>query len=438
MDKDYYGRLGVEETADPQQIKRAYYTLVKQYPPERFPEEYKALRAAYDVLSSEGKRAEYDRGRSLPADAAYLFDQAASLERLGRDGQAAEAYEQILRLHPGLTRAREALARSLEAQGKTGKAITVWEALCREAPENVGYACELAQAYDHRGWNKKAAAGYRRALELDSGNAECWVALINLHIASGNPEEGRSVCEQGLDALRERGVESVRLYAMAVMYYGQKNDTETAERYLGEIARILRAGGGRREHPEETVRFLLAVAGQLGKPGFARYIREMAATLPRIDDDLREELAEADRAAEVESIEEQGFDVLFHDLFATLLNECDCEDCRNDLMAMECHLLAKLEGYRPELLRLKKELPQLYAMHAEFFDELLRTREAEKLLYRRLKILSRKGLTPAGFDEEGDELAAPAEPVRRTEPKVGRNDPCPCGSGKKFKRCCGR
>jgi SEC-C motif-containing protein len=28
-------------------------------------------------------------------------------------------------------------------------------------------------------------------------------------------------------------------------------------------------------------------------------------------------------------------------------------------------------------------------------------------------------------------------PVRRTEPKVGRNDPCHCGSGKKFKKCCG-
>ena len=23
-------------------------------------------------------------------------------------------------------------------------------------------------------------------------------------------------------------------------------------------------------------------------------------------------------------------------------------------------------------------------------------------------------------------------------PKVGRNDPCPCGSGKKYKKCCGR
>ena len=29
-------------------------------------------------------------------------------------------------------------------------------------------------------------------------------------------------------------------------------------------------------------------------------------------------------------------------------------------------------------------------------------------------------------------------PIRRELPKVGRNEPCPCGSGKKFKNCCGR
>ena len=28
------------------------------------------------------------------------------------------------------------------------------------------------------------------------------------------------------------------------------------------------------------------------------------------------------------------------------------------------------------------------------------------------------------------------EPVRRSQTSVGRNDPCPCGSGKKFKKCC--
>jgi uncharacterized protein len=35
-----------------------------------------------------------------------------------------------------------------------------------------------------------------------------------------------------------------------------------------------------------------------------------------------------------------------------------------------------------------------------------------------------------------DEHIPASAPMRRTEPHVGRNDPCPCGSGKKFKKCC--
>ena len=31
----------------------------------------------------------------------------------------------------------------------------------------------------------------------------------------------------------------------------------------------------------------------------------------------------------------------------------------------------------------------------------------------------------------------PVAPIVREQPKVGRNDPCTCGSGKKFKKCCG-
>jgi uncharacterized protein len=36
------------------------------------------------------------------------------------------------------------------------------------------------------------------------------------------------------------------------------------------------------------------------------------------------------------------------------------------------------------------------------------------------------------------ELYDDATTFRRVMPKIGRNDPCPCGSGKKFKHCCGR
>ena len=43
-----------------------------------------------------------------------------------------------------------------------------------------------------------------------------------------------------------------------------------------------------------------------------------------------------------------------------------------------------------------------------------------------------KAVAYSGGEEPGQ------QPVRRGEPKVGRNDPCPCGSGKKYKKCCGK
>ena len=44
----------------------------------------------------------------------------------------------------------------------------------------------------------------------------------------------------------------------------------------------------------------------------------------------------------------------------------------------------------------------------------------------------------ASFDQAVQEALPPVEPVRRDMPKVGRNDDCPCGSGKKHKKCCGK
>ena len=46
--------------------------------------------------------------------------------------------------------------------------------------------------------------------------------------------------------------------------------------------------------------------------------------------------------------------------------------------------------------------------------------------------------TSAATDgESGTAVATAAKPITRDQPKVGRNDPCPCGSGKKYKKCHG-
>ncbi len=39
---------------------------------------------------------------------------------------------------------------------------------------------------------------------------------------------------------------------------------------------------------------------------------------------------------------------------------------------------------------------------------------------------------------DGQTTQLPQPPSVTTRPSAGRNDPCPCGSGQKYKRCCGK
>ena len=43
----------------------------------------------------------------------------------------------------------------------------------------------------------------------------------------------------------------------------------------------------------------------------------------------------------------------------------------------------------------------------------------------------------AELRKEGNPAQPHVETVVHEGPKIGRNDPCPCGSGKKYKKCCG-
>jgi curved DNA-binding protein CbpA len=55
-----YKILGVERTANEAEIKQAYFALVREHPPERDPEGFKRIRAAYEKLRAGAERAETD------------------------------------------------------------------------------------------------------------------------------------------------------------------------------------------------------------------------------------------------------------------------------------------------------------------------------------------------------------------------------------------
>ncbi|MGA2449110.1 MAG: preprotein translocase subunit SecA [Polyangiaceae bacterium] len=72
--------------------------------------------------------------------------------------------------------------------------------------------------------------------------------------------------------------------------------------------------------------------------------------------------------------------------------------------------------------------------------------DAERRAAQQRAMQARHGSEPLATDEEAANAAARAarpqprvsvQPIRRESPKIGRNDPCPCGSGLKFKKCHG-
>lgn len=99
-------------------------------------------------------------------------------------------------------------------------------------------------------------------------------------------------------------------------------------------------------------------------------------------------------------------------------------------------------GYTPnelfDLLPREEQMPQTLSFGPNIKKALAEgSMNAEEL---------RRGIMEADLPNEQLRLsllqelakAAPAKPVGEKKPKIGRNDPCPCGSGKKYKKCCGR
>jgi curved DNA-binding protein CbpA len=58
LSDDPFAVLGVERDATAEDVRRTYFRLVRQNPPEAHPEEFKRIRAAYETLRSPLRRAE--------------------------------------------------------------------------------------------------------------------------------------------------------------------------------------------------------------------------------------------------------------------------------------------------------------------------------------------------------------------------------------------
>jgi preprotein translocase subunit SecA len=99
-----------------------------------------------------------------------------------------------------------------------------------------------------------------------------------------------------------------------------------------------------------------------------------------------------------------------------------------------------LRGYAQQnpLIVYKKEGYEMFS------DMIARAQEETLGILYRIQIAEPNKIEELGQPKEqqlsysGGDAPEKKKPIKRTSQKVGRNAPCPCGSGKKYKKCCGR
>jgi preprotein translocase subunit SecA len=95
---------------------------------------------------------------------------------------------------------------------------------------------------------------------------------------------------------------------------------------------------------------------------------------------------------------------------------------------------ALLERLKQEVVRILSHLQIKRQDEAELIEQKRREEaERQQLAFQH----AQASALPEAEQEAGQQAEAPQQPMVRDAPKVGRNDPCPCGSGKKYKQCCG-
>jgi tetratricopeptide (TPR) repeat protein len=441
--KSYYEVLGIPKTAAEGEIKRAYFSLVRKYQPDRFPEEFKEIRSAYETLSDRQKRAAYDDIGNLPSSVEPLFHEAQRLDHFGRHAMAAELYRTILKSHPELDNVREEYARSFSADDKTGKAAEVWEELCRRRPDNPKYARELCRLYLDRGWHKKAQAEAQRALALDRSSIKGWNLLVSIYLEGiklKTPvwEDLELIANEALEAVKEVKTEEwnkIPLLFHAFIAAGIEK-INVCRGHLREIIRLIRENGRQgRDEGQTAFGEILFFIPPNSLAELYPELQELAGLFPDLPGRIREKLDAVELGVTIKDLPEKNYHEIFRDLFRILNSDFEEEGDELEVTAIEYHLLKDKRTFDPQIRRLKEEFPELYALHAAFFNAALRVKDPENMLFQRSKKIRKLRRTIEYDDDEPE----PEETVtvRRSQPKVGRNDPCPCGSGKKYKHCCG-
>jgi len=456
--KSDYEILGLQEGADEKEIKRAYFKLVRQFTPEKDPERFQEIREAYENLKKGKGREKLILKIPEDAFARKMFEQIETLYRQQNYQRAMETAEEAISHYGECEGFLYYLALLQRKNYYTGKAVKNLEKLVKLSPENVVFAKELAIAYLDRGFGKKAYAAFGKAYEMGCRDIEF---LDNYAMNCRERKDYARGIEMLFETI-EAGKSDRKEYMLNLL-----------DAYSGLFIMCQEAKGARLEEIKDSfLEFLEEAAPYLHDyPGELKEIlcnvlyvaRSMGNTQDEYEKLVHDKLKKGLSAEKTEKcwaaamkemecllIEQEPrlSDVMKYAYTAFVLDVYEDYVFRYALLDSKLCILEEWPGIKTEVEIIREDYPNFYEALHEYTDLLENTKSIDVLREKLKKEYDSLGWGMSGgmyYEKHPERRKAETvylssgdgDPYVRMQPKVGRNDPCPCGSGKKYKKCCG-
>ena len=186
-DRDLYEVMEVPSNASTEEVHDAYYRAVRRHPPERDPEGFRRVQAAYEILKSPTARREYDDARGADQETARLIEDGRRLLE-NEDPEATKPLMRAFARRPDSLVVSDLLIKAFMAAGQEPKAARLAKKLIDQEPDSPTHHLRLAQAYRGMNRNDDALGPLKTAVGLAEDDPQPIVELAYLYSELGRAD----------------------------------------------------------------------------------------------------------------------------------------------------------------------------------------------------------------------------------------------------------
>ncbi len=463
MGKNYYEILGVSQDAGKDEIKRAYFRLVRQYNPEENPERFQEIREAYENLKDidEFDKIILESPKDEIGQAQFRkIEQCMASRQYVR---AKEMAEQALKTYGDIEGFLYYAGIAQRRTGQTGKSVKCFEKLHEMFPDKRIYAKELAISYWERGFTNKAIAAFNSTYALGERSLDFLMDYARCSFDRGRYDESITAIADGVELAMKNCTKYreellnffTQTAACSDMCRFTHESLDKIKGILRNFNNFIKRFASQMSDVYEALEYIfimLAAGVDYRDPESREIISQLGDTY---NDVFREETGEKrnyNLLIELLGVER---DELLSDTLHRIGDSIngDAEYGQFIKLDMQLMVIEEWPEIETELKEFKKIYPTVYKYMTPMLNEVSRAFECGKLARLRKKLLKRYEYIEQYYDDgKYYEKYPENRPIKlapawdsnmkgtyvREGKKIGRNEPCPCGSGKKYKNCCGK